>query len=292
MVWEGDFLLGFFFLFYQFGRVFLELFPSASNLRKFPSFCDASCWDWDSLLFFGGGMRDDLFVGWGSFTIKSIIYKAPKRCRKIGPNLLCTRTVRMFCCWPRCAFFRRVLRHCHVFLHFSMLFCCMCTVVLCGHCKCIAPVSRRHFRVGMQTSGWGGGVWGMITFLLLAHVLDATARPLLLRAQTCSLLRPFWGWGGGVWEMLPLLEAFRCFRTENKNAPGHKPCHWCDIGQDNGWLRWKSGLEVGNLIRSMSFMRAFTGRSAVVVLLPTFNWIFAVSFMEGVLTMAYIYMYV
>lgn len=40
--------------------------------------------------------------------------------------------------------------------------------------------------------GEWGGVWGMITFMLLAHMLDATARPLVLRVQTCSLLCQFW----------------------------------------------------------------------------------------------------
>ena len=30
------------------------------------------------------------------------------------------------------------------------------------------------------------------------------------------------------------------YRTERKNALGHKPSHWCDTEQDNGWLRWKN----------------------------------------------------
>ena len=67
---------------------------------------------------------------------------------------------------------------------------------LCGHCKRTVPVTRKHFCVGMETSRWGGGVGGMITFLVLAHMLDAMPLPLLLRVHTCSVLRQCWG--GGV----------------------------------------------------------------------------------------------
>ena len=52
----------------------------------------------------------------------------------------------------------------------------------------------------------------------------------VLRTFECAHVLDLWSPWTGV--------HFRCLRTERKNA--HKPSHWCEIEQDNDWLRWKN----------------------------------------------------
>lgn len=98
----------------------------------------------------------------------------------------------------------------HVFLHGE------------GHSQSVLPglakptiVSEEHHAAASCTHV---DCYGTATSLEWADLLSATS----ILGHGCSV---------HCWKL------FRCYRTERKNSLVHKPCHWCDIEQDNGWLR-------------------------------------------------------
>ena len=160
-------------------------------------------------------------------------------------RILAINSISYLCFWPhrpvRARFhglFSVTGNHSNVkfFCIFSTCFRCMRMVSSCRRCKCIAPVTRNHFRYIRYTCP---NLWCNPCSKCYRMACFGTYST---HVQTCDATRVqnVTEWTASVHTSHMSRPVIGYYRTERKNALGHKPCHWCDIEQDNGWLRWKN----------------------------------------------------